>query len=253
MPHNVVVTGGGDGIGLATAQQFLANGDRVHICDVNPDSVNDTVNTNTGIRGTAADVADPADVERVFLEAAEWMGGVDVLVNNVGISGPRAPIEEMSYEDWERTIRVNLHGTFHCVKQVLPGMKERRHGVIINISTASVQTIPLNRSVYNVSKWGVEGLTLTVAREVGPYNIRVNAIRPGFINNARSQAIVKRIADQTERSVDEVEASFFKFISMQTKIEPVEIADMAVFLASDGAKHVTAQVIAVDGLIEWEE
>ena len=178
---------------------------------------------------------------------------MDVLVNNVGMSGPRAPIEEMSYEDWERTIRVNLHGTFHCVKQVLPGMKERRHGVIINISTASVQTIPLNRSVYNVSKWGVEGLTLTVAREVGPYNIRVNAIRPGFINNARSQAIVQRIADQTERSVDEVEASFFKFISMRTKIEPVEIADMAVFLASDGAKHVTAQVIAVDGLIEWEE
>ncbi|MXV96346.1 MAG: SDR family oxidoreductase, partial [Gemmatimonadetes bacterium] len=107
--------------------------------------------------------------------------------------------------------------------------------------------------VYNVSKWGVEGLTKTAARELGPWNVRVNAIQPGMVNNERMRMIVQRIADQEGRSTTEVEDEFLQFISMRCKVEPEDIADMAVFLSSEGASRVTGQVIAVDGHIEWEQ
>ncbi len=188
-----------------------------------------------------------------MLEAVDSMGQVDVLVNDAAIPGPRAPVEEMPDDEWERTLRVNLYGPFNWIKQVAPGMKARRDGSIVNISTGSVRTLPINRSVYNVSKWGVEGLTKTIARELGPYNVRANAIQPGMVNNPRMQTIVQRIADQEGRSVDDVEADFLRFISMRSKVEPEDIANMAVFLASDQACHVTGQVIAVDGNVEWEQ
>ena len=253
MSQNVLVTGGAQGIGRAIAERFQANGARIHLCDVNPDTLAEMLKANPGMRATVTELVEPTDVEKCVQEATDWMGSIDVLVNNAGISGPRAPIEEMSYEDWDHTIRVNLYGMFFCIKNVLPGMKKRKRGAIVNISTGSVKTIPLNRSVYNVSKAAVEGLTRTLARELGPSNIRVNAIQPGMINNARMHWVVKRIADQEGRTPEEVEAGFLKYISMRTKIEPAEIADMAAFLASDGAKHVTGQIIGVDGFIEWEQ
>ena len=159
----------------------------------------------------------------------------------------------MPDDEWDRTMRVNLHGPFLWTKAVVPGMKARREGSIVNISTGSVRTLPLNRSVYNVSKWGVEGLTKTVARELGPWNVRVNAIQPGMVNNERMRGIVRRIADQEGRTAAEVEAEFLQFISMRCKVEPEDIADMAVFLSSDAASRVTGQVVAVDGHIEWEQ
>ncbi len=131
-------------------------------------------------------------------------------------------------------------------------MKARREGSIVNISTGSVRTLPPNRSVYNASKWGVEGLTKTLARELGPWGVRVNAIQPGMVNNERMRGIVRRIADQEGRPPSEVEEEFLQFISMRCKVEPEDIAEMAVFLASEAASRVTGQVIAVDGHIEWE-
>ena len=251
-PRGVVVTGGASGIGRVIARRFAEHGYRVHIFDIDEAAVDLALAEDPAFSGTVGDVARADDVARGMLDAVDRMGRVDVLVNDAGIAGPRLPVEEMPDDEWDRTMRVNLYGPFLWIKQVVPGMKARREGSIVNISTGSVRTLPLNRSVYNVSKWGVEGLTKTVARELGPWNVRVNAIQPGMVNNERMRGIVQGIADQEGRTAAEVEADFLQFISMRCKVEPEDIADMAVFLSSEGARRVTGQVIAVDGHIEWE-
>ncbi len=253
MARTVVVTGGASGIGRVIAQRFADAGYRVHIFDIDAGAVAQALSENAAFSGTVGDVSAPADVARGMRDATKAMGRVDALVNDAAIPGPRLPVEEMPEDEWDRTMRVNLYGPFFWTKAVVPEMKARREGSIVNISTGSVRTLPINRSVYNVSKWGVEGLTKTAARELGPWNVRVNAIQPGMVNNERMRMIVKRIADQEGRSADEVEDEFLRFISMRCKVEPEDIADMAVFLCSEGASRVTGQVIAVDGHIEWEQ
>lgn len=253
MARTVVVTGGASGIGRVIAERFADAGYRVHIFDINAEAVAMALGDNAAFSGTVGDVSVAADVAAGMRDAEAAMGHVGVLVNDAAIPGPRAPVEEMPDEEWDRTMRVNLYGPFLWTKAVVPGMKARREGSIVNISTGSVRTLPLNRSVYNVSKWGVEGLTKTAARELGPWNVRVNAIQPGMVNNERMRAVVQRIADQEGRPAGEVEAEFLQFISMRSKVEPEDIADMAVFLCSEGASRVTGQVVAVDGHIEWEQ
>lgn len=252
MAENVLVTGGADSVGRVMAERFLARGDRVHVCDVREDALNQTLAANPGMRGTVANVGDPRAVERVFAEAAAWMGGVSVLVNNVGIAGPRAALEDIAYADWDQTITVNLSGMFYCMKHAIPGMKRNRHGAIVNFSSGSTRTrLPL-RAPYIASKAAVEGLTLNAARELGPFNIRCNAILPGMINNARMQRIIEANAAAAGRTPAEIEAEYLKYISMRTKIEPDEIADMVLFLASDAARKVTGELISVSGNCEWE-
>lgn len=253
MARTVVVTGGASGIGRVIAERFADAGYRVHIFDINAEAVAMALGDNAAFSGTVGDVSVAADVAAGMRDAEAAMGHVGVLVNDAAIPGPRVPVEEMPDEEWDRTMRVNLYGPFLWTKAVVPGMKARREGSIVNISTGSVRTLPLNRSVYNVSKWGVEGLTKTAARELGPWNVRVNAIQPGMVNNERMRAVVQRIADQEGRPAGEVEAEFLQFISMRSKVEPEDIADMAVFLCSEGASRVTGQVVAVDGHIEWEQ
>ena len=251
--QTVVVTGAGRGMGRATAERFLAAGARVHVCEIDAKALAEVLEANPGLQGSLADVGSPPEVERLFQEASEWLGHIDVLVNNVGIAGPRAPIEEIEYEDWDQSMRINLSAMFYCIKQVLPAMKRRRHGVILNISTGSVLTVPQQRLPYNVSKTGVEGLTRSVAREVGPFNIRCNAIRPGMVSTERMRGIVSTIAAEKGITEEEVEADFIRYFSMRSQIQPGEIADMAFFLASDKARHVSGQLIGVDGFVEWEE
>ena len=251
-PQNVVVTGAGDSVGRVMAEKFLARGDRVHICDVREEALADTLAANPGMDGTCVNVGRPAEVEQLFADAVARIGPVDVLVNTVGISGPRAAIEDISYADWDETIAVDLSSMFYCVKQVAPAMKERRHGAIINFSSGSTRTgLPL-RAPYIVAKCGVEGLTRNLARELGPYNVRCNAILPGMINNDRMRGIIARNAEATGRTAKEIEEEYLQYISMRSKIEPDEIADMVLFLASDAARHVSGQLIGVCGNVEWE-
>lgn len=253
MVDKVVVTGGADSVGRVIAERFSLRGDLVHICDVRPEPLAQTLAANPGMTGTLANVGDHEAVARVFREARDHMGDVTVLVNNVGIAGPRAAIEDITPEEWQQSLQVNLSGMFFCMREVISGMKRHGGGAIVNFSTGSTRTRLPNRTAYVVSKFGVEGLTLNAARELGPFNIRCNAILPGMINNARMRGIVAAKASESGTTIAEVEAGYLKHISMHVQIEPSELADMVAFLASDAARKVTGELISVSGNLEWEE
>lgn len=253
MPDTVLVTGGADSVGRVMAEAFAARGDRVHICDVQPDALAATLAANPGMRGTLADVGDPTALARTIAEATAWLGEISVLVNNVGIGGPRAGIEDIALDAWDRTLAVNVTAMFHAMQLVVPGMKRHGGGAIVNFSSGSTRTRLPGRTAYVVSKFAVEGLTLNAARELGPHGIRVNAILPGMIDNARMRGIVAAKARETGRPPDAIEADYLRFISLRAKTQPADLAAMVLFLASDAGRLVTGELIAVSGNLEWED
>lgn len=251
-PQTVLVTAAGQSVGRAMAEKFLARGDKVHVCDIDARLVDQVLAANPGLGGTVCDVSDEAQVSRLFNEARSRMGPIDVLVNTVGVAGPRGPIETLSLADWRATIAANLDSMFLTIRQAVPDMRRNKRGAIVNFSTGSTKTVMPFRSPYVASKAGVEGLTKSLARELGPDNIRINAILPGMIDNERMRGIIARIAQQEGRTAEEVEREALSFVSMRSKIQPEEIADMVLFLCSDAARHVSGQLIGIDGNIEWE-
>jgi len=251
--QGVVVTGAGSGIGLAIAQVFLARGARVHICDVNEAALADARGIAPSLTCSRADVGDPEDAERLIEEATARLGQIDVLVNNAGIGGPAGAVDEIDVAGWDATIRVNLSGMFYCVRAVTPQMKARGAGVITNISTGSVTVALPNRTPYVASKAGVQGFTRTLARELGPFGIRCNAILPGLVDNPRGRALVGKIAEARGQTFEEAAADMLRFVSLRTWVQPEEIGKLAHFLASDDARVISGQCIGACGNIEWEE
>ena len=191
--RRAVVTAGGSGIGRVIAETLAENGAAVFTCDVQPGLVEDVRSRRIG--AIEADVADPAQVDRLFEVAAEAMGGVDILVNNAGIAGPTAHVEAIEPADWDRTIAVNISGQFYCARRAVPLMRAAGRGAIVNISsTAGRKGFPL-RLPYATSKFAITGLTKTLAIELGPANISVNAILPGYILNERGARVVRAKAE----------------------------------------------------------
>ncbi len=248
-----IITGGGRGIGRAAAERFLSAGAKVHICCVTEQSLESVLADNPGLSGSLADVGDAAQVAQLFADAESHLGGLDILVNNAGIGDPRAPIEEVTDAEWRHAFAVNIDGMFYCIKRAVPLLRQAGGGAIINISTASTRTGLPFRTPYIASKWAVEGLSDNLARELGPDKIRSNAILPGIIDNPRGRRLVERIAAERGQDYSEAEEHYFSFVSTRSWIKPGEVADMAVFLASDAARNVTGQAIGVCGNLEWEE
>jgi len=247
--QRVLVTAGAAGIGLAVAERFLGASAQVMVCDINEDAL-DTVPPE--LSTVVCDVADARAVTELFEKMRAELGGLDVLVNNAGIGGGQAAIEDVTDAAWQRTLDVNLSGMFHCLRAAVPGMKAQGSGSVINISTASVRTGLPGRMPYVASKAGVMGLTQNAARELGPDNIRCNAILPGLVYNDRGRNLIAERAKEYGISTAEAEEDYLKFISLRCWIDPVEVGDLAVYLASDKARHISGQFIAVDGHMEWE-
>lgn len=251
-PQNVLVTAAGKSVGRVMAEKFLARGDKVHVCDIDENLLAQVLAANPSLGGTVCDVAQEGQVARLFEEARSRLGPIDVLVNTVGISGPRGRIENLSLADWRATLAANLDSMFLTIRQAVPDMRRNKRGAIVNFSTGSTKTVMPFRSPYVASKAGVEGLTKALARELGPDNIRINAILPGMIDNDRMRGVIARIAQQEGRSAGDVEREALNFVSMRSKIQPAEIADMVLFLCSAAAPNISGQLIGVDGNIEWE-
>ena len=189
--RRVIVTGGGAGIGRAIARAFLEEGARVHACDRDPTALEHLPgSTEDDLDGTVADVSSEADVVRLFEEAMDRLGGLDVLVNNAGTAGPTGPVETLDLDGWRRTLAVNLDGLFLCARAAVPALRRAGGGSIVNLSsTAGLHGYPL-RSPYATAKWGVIGFTRTLAMELGPAGIRVNAICPGSVRGDRIDRVI---------------------------------------------------------------
>ncbi len=252
MAQRVIITAAAGGIGRAIAERFRRDGHPVHICDIDAAAVA-TTTAALGVTGSVTDVGQPHQVETMFAEAMGHLGGIDVLINNHGIAGPRGFIEDLDYDEWDHCLRVNLSGMFYTIKQAVPHFKRQRSGCILNLATTSARTMLPKRAAYVAGKVGVMGLTKNCARELGPWNIRVNCVLPGFMNNARGKGVLAKVAVDRGIPVEQLEKEALQFVSMRSWIEMSEIADLCAFLASDEARHISGQEIAVDGNAEWEE
>jgi NAD(P)-dependent dehydrogenase (short-subunit alcohol dehydrogenase family) len=243
----VLVTAGASGIGREIAIAFAAEGGRVHVCDIDSAGINALSSDQPHITSDICDVADREAVGRMMASALGHLGGLDVLVNNAGISGATAPLEELDPEAWERVLNVNLNGTFNVTRLAIPSLKRSRAGVIINMSSVAGRLGYPNRSAYATSKWGLIGLTKSLSIELGQFGIRVNAILPGPVGGARIQAVIEGRAKQSGRTLEEETAQALTHMSIKKFIDPREIAAAALFLASDAATMISGQILPIDG------
>ena len=240
----VLVTAGAAGIGRAITTALDASGAKVHICDVAP------MDAVPGVSFTRADVSDEADVDRLFEDVRKHLGGLDVLVNNAGIAGPTGKIEDITLDDWRRTLDVDLTGQFLCARRAVPMLKDAGGGCIINMSSAAGRFGYAFRTPYAAAKWGVIGLTQSLAKELGPSNIRVNAILPGVIKGPRMEKVIRDRAEATGVAFDAMEKQYLDRISLRRMTGPEDVAAMVVFLVSDAGRNISGQSLGVDGNVE---
>jgi len=248
MPLRVAITAAASGIGLTVARAFAAQGDDVHICDLDAGAV--AAAAAEGLQASAVDVADMAALDGWAGGVLDRLGGLDVLVNNAGIAGPTALVEDVAAAEWERCLAVGLTSHYRTCARVIPAMKAARSGSIVNISSTAGQYGLGMRTPYAAAKWAVIGLTKSIAIELGPYGVRANAICPGSVDGERMRAVIEREAAARGASVEDVTRDYVGGQSIARWVQPDEIADMCVFLASDAARMVTGQAIAVDGHTE---
>jgi NAD(P)-dependent dehydrogenase (short-subunit alcohol dehydrogenase family) len=243
----VVVTAGAAGIGLAVAKAFAADGDRVHICDINADALEQVTASHPSITSSVCDISDTAAVETFVADAAERLGGIDVLVNNAGISGPTAPVERLDPDQWAAVLAVNLTGTFTVTQCAIPHLKGSEAAVIINMSSVGGRFGYPERSPYATTKRGVIAFTETLALELGADGIRVNAIAPGAVAGERIDRVLRGRAESSGRTIEEVTADALANQALKYFVDPDDIAALALFLASPHARSISGQTIAIDG------
>lgn len=246
----VVISAGAGGIGRVTAERFLAEGALVFICDVDRAALAALEGHHPALFAAYADVSDSAQVGTFYDWVEAEAGGVDVLVNNAGVSGPTKMVDDITDAEWAQTIGVNVDGLFFMARRAARLMKRQNAGVILNMSsTAGRLGMPL-RSPYSTSKYAVRGLTDSLAVELGQYNIRVNAIMPGLVNGPRGRRVMEEQAAARGITYEQYMPTVLHNISMHSMVEMEEIADMALFLASGRAPHVSGQSIGVCGNFE---
>ena len=236
-----LVTGGARGIGRAVCEKMLQEGARVAIVDIREADLQETCRSLSSDKRTVAgfvtDVADKAMIDRAIASICEQMGTIDILVNNAGIVCP-APVEGVLDRDWDQVVAVNLKGATFCTQAVLPGMKARRYGRIVNIGSRACLG-KTERTVYSATKAGLIGMTRTWALEVGAFNITVNWIGPGLIATELYRQVNPSDSDRTRNLIGAV--------PLKRVGEPEDVANAVVFLASDESAYITGQTLFVCG------
>jgi NAD(P)-dependent dehydrogenase (short-subunit alcohol dehydrogenase family) len=212
-----LITAGAAGIGRVMAEAFIAQGYRVHVCDSDQAAIDSLLQVNPDITTSRADVSDIDQVAQVFADLVEQQGRLDVLINNVGIAGPTAHVENIDPADWDRTIAVNLSGHFYSTRQAIPLLRQSR-GSITNIASNAAFTGCPGRAPYAASKWGIIGLTKTLAMELGPDGIRVNAICPASVDGDRLNGVIERDAQRRGQTVEAIRDVYLRQSSLRTFI-----------------------------------
>jgi NAD(P)-dependent dehydrogenase (short-subunit alcohol dehydrogenase family) len=244
--QRVLITAGAAGIGKEIAKAFAGNGAQVCVCDIDVKALDAASKDIPGLKTIVCDVSKRADIERMVAEAAIALGGLDVLVNNAGISGPTAPVEQMDPDAWELVMQIDLTGTFNVTRCAIPHLKKSAAGVVINMSSVAGRFVYANRSPYSTAKWGIIGFTKTLSIELGEHGIRANAILPGAVDGPRLERVFEGRAKATNQTVDEIKKQAMAVQSIKRMVDPKDIAALALFLASDAAKSISGQMIPID-------
>jgi NAD(P)-dependent dehydrogenase (short-subunit alcohol dehydrogenase family) len=248
----VLVTAGASGLGAAIARAFGDAGAQVHVCDIDRSALDRLVTSAPGITSSMADVASERDVDLVFDDVLGTMGGLDVLVSNAGIAGPTGAIESLDAAHWERTIAVNLNSQFLFARRAVPLLKKSRaNPCIVAMSSVAGRLGYAYRTPYAVTKWAIVGLTKSLAIELGPAGVRVNAILPGTVEGERMNGVIAARAASLGMGVDEMREDYLRKISLRRMVTADDVAAMALYLCSPAARNVTGQAVSVDGNVEY--
>lgn len=245
--YRALVTAGASGIGRVIAQYLVDAGARCIVCDIDTVALDEYASKFGKGSAIRADVSDEAQVDVLFDRVEQQLGGLDILVNNAGISGPTLPAEDLSLEDWKRTLAVNLDGHFLCARRAIPLLRDAGGGSIINMSSIGGRLGYPKRAAYAAAKWGIVGFTKTLSVELGPYGIRVNAIQPGMVEGPRVERVMREKAESLGISYEALQERAFQRISMRRGVCAEDIAALVVFLSGDGGRNISGQAIPVDG------
>jgi NAD(P)-dependent dehydrogenase (short-subunit alcohol dehydrogenase family) len=243
----VLVTAGAAGIGRVMAATFAEAGARVFICDIDAAALTKFRTDYPAIGTTTADVAVPEQADAMVAAAGVFRGGLDVLVNNAGISGPTATVEDISVADWDRTIGVDLNSMFYCTRRAVPLLKAAGGGSIVNMSSIAGRLGYPLRTPYASAKWAVVGFTKSLAIELGPANIRVNAIQPGVVEGERINRVISAKAQALGLSFDDYKAEFLSTVSLGHMVSAQDIANLALYLATPAGRNISGQALSVCG------
>jgi NAD(P)-dependent dehydrogenase (short-subunit alcohol dehydrogenase family) len=245
----VLVTAGAAGIGRVMARTLVEDGARVHVCDIDQTALAD-VQAGLAVTTSVADVADDRQVERLFADVRRDLGGLDVLVNNAGVAGPTGGVEDIAPDEWRRTIDVNLNGQFYCARQAVPLIAGSPDGAIVNIASVAGRLGYAYRTPYAASKWAIVGLTESLAIELGPRGIRVNAVLPGIVEGPRIRRVIRARAEQMGVDDAEMERRYLSKISLRRMVSPEDVAAMVLFLCSPAGRNISGQALSVCGNVE---
>ncbi|SMX44861.1 SDR family oxidoreductase [Maliponia aquimaris] len=248
--RRVLVTAGAAGLGRAMAEGFLAQGDRVAVCDVDPGAVAAFAAAHPQALAVVADVTDGPGMDAFLSRVEAAFGGIDVVCANAGTGGPAGRIEDLDLAAWRACVDVNLTGAFLTCRWAARVMRAQKSGLIVlTSSTAGLFGYPL-RSPYASAKWALVGLTKTLAIELGPDGVRVNAICPGAVEGDRMDRVVAMEAKASGRTEDEVRQLYVKGVSLRSWVTAEEVADTVLWLASPQARKISGQIVAIDGHTE---
>jgi NAD(P)-dependent dehydrogenase (short-subunit alcohol dehydrogenase family) len=248
--QRVLVTAGAAGIGLAITDRLIRHGARVIVCDVDEAALFAFRKTHPDSPAEVADVSSEADVDRLFAAVSSAFGGLDALINNAGIAGPTGGVEEIEPAAWRRCLDIGLTGQFLCARRAVPMLKAAGGGSIVNMSSAAGRHGYAFRSPYSAAKFGVIGFTQSLAKELGPSNIRVNAILPGIVEGPRITNVIRDRAAQLGISYEEMEERYIARVSLRRMVSPHDVAAMVAFLLSDLGANLSGQSLGVDGNVE---
>ncbi len=246
----VLITAGASGIGRVMAESFVKQKAKVHIADLSQAAIDDCLQANPDMTASLCDVSNSEQVSDLFESFSAQYQQLDILINNAGIAGPTAAVEDIDIASWQQTLDVDLSGSFMVTRLAVPLLKAAGGGSIINMSSsAGLYGCPL-RSPYVAAKWAMVGLTKTWAMELGPFKIRVNAICPGSVSGPRIDAVIERDAAERSMTAEEIRDVYQRQSSMRRFTDAEDIANMAVYLASDLGAVVSGQALGVDGHTE---
>lgn len=246
----VLVTAGASGIGRVIAESFAQTGARLHICDIADAALGEAKKTHPTWGVSRCDVSQSDQVAGLFEEVGNNFDGLDVLINNAGIAGPTGGVEEITADDWRRTVDINLNSQFYCVNRAVPLLKKSQNASIICISSVAGRLGYAYRTPYAATKWAIIGLSKSLAIELGPSGIRVNALLPGIVEGPRIETVISERARALGVSYGDMEQEYINKVSLRRMVTAQDVANQAMFLCSPAGMNISGQSISICGNVE---